>query len=303
MIQKPSYKLAPILLFVYNRVDTLKLTCDSLQNNIWSNHSSLYIFSDCYKSKKDKGQVEEVRAYIKQIRGFKYIEIIEARENKGLALSIITGVSTLIEKFGKVIVLEDDLISSNNFLIYMNEALNHFQEKKEIFTISGFTPPLNNVCNEEIYFTKRASSWGWATWKDRWEGIDWEVKDYIYFLSSYKQQKEFNRMGSDMTKMLKNQMKGIIDSWAIRWTYWQFKNDVYTVYPTVSKIQNIGTSNTATNTQDNFNRFKTILDKSCEHNFNFSKEAKIELYFIRQFLNQFSIKNRIKYKILNLLFS
>ena len=110
-------------------------------------------------------------------------------------------------------------------------------------------------------------------------------------------------MGSDLTKMLKDQMTGRIDSWAIRWVYSQFRQRLYTIYPTLSKVQNIGTDSTATNTKDRFNRFNTLLDNSGKENFSFSDEVILHRQYLSQFLKQFSVGTRIKFKILNKLFS
>jgi hypothetical protein len=299
MTMKPDFELAPIVLFAYNRVDTLESTYRALVNNIWAADCVLYVFSDCYKSEKDKDAVLAVRAFIKKIQGFKSIIIEEATENQGLARSIINGVTSVIGKHDKVIVLEDDLIPSSNFLVYMNKALCFYEQTPKIFSISGYSPVIVNKDGADVYVTRRASSWGWGTWGNRWKDIDWEVRDYESFRSNSIKRKQFNEMGSDLCRMLDKQMGKKLNSWAIRWVYNQFVKDLYTVYPTVSKIENIGTSAAATNTRDVASRFKTVLDKSNQLDFNFPRSLKIDDYFIRQFLVQFSIKTRVKYKILN----
>ena len=296
---KPDFELAPIILFVYKRVDVLESTYHALVNNRWAAHSVLYVFSDGYRSEKDKAEVLKVRAFIKKMRGFKSIIIKEAQENKGLARSIIDGVSAVINKHKKVIVLEEDLIPATNFLVYMNKALRFYEYTSKVFSISGYSPVMVNKDGVDVYFTRRASSWGWGTWQDRWGAIDWEVSDYQSFHFNILKRRRFNEMGSDLSGMLDRQMHRKLNSWAIRWVYSQFLNDLYTVYPAVSKIENIGTSAAASNTRDAANRFKTVLDKSNQLAFNFPPSPKMDDYFIRQFLVQFSIKTRVKYKILN----
>ena len=296
---KPDFELAPIVLFVYNRVDTLELTVNALKNNVWAEQSVLYVFSDSSKSDRDQVDVLKVRDFIRKISGFKEVIVMEAAQNLGLAKSIIDGVSFVISKHQKVIVLEDDLISSPNFLVYMNKALVYYEPELKIFSISGYSPTMAHHKDIDVYLTRRASSWGWATWGNRWNGIDWEVKDYPTFRASKVKRKQFNEMGSDLCGMLDKQMHGKLNSWAIRWVYAQFKKDLYSVYPTVSKIENIGTAQAATNTRDAANRFKTEIDKSERLAFDFRPADKMDDIFIKQFLKQFSIRTRIKYKILN----
>ncbi|WP_247237832.1 hypothetical protein [Telluribacter sp. SYSU D00476] len=292
-------ELAPILLFTYKRLDTLLLTVNALKNNDYASASTLYIFSDGAKSEKDINEVIKVRKYLKSISGFNKILIYESNTNQGLANSIIAGVSEVIKVHKKVIVVEDDLITSTNFLSFMNNALNFYIKKTNVFSISGYSPPILNP-NNDIYFTKRASSWGWATWNDRWSQIDWDVTSYCSFKNNIFQRRKFNTMGSDLSRMLDKQIKGKINSWAIRWVYHQFINNLYTVYPTTSKIINIGTGLDATHTKDSFNRFYTRLDNSNKIYFDFEHDVKINKIYLKQFLKQFSIYTRIKYKLLNL---
>lgn len=291
-------RYAPVLLFTYKRVDTLKQTIAALQKNHLAQETDLFIFSDGAKKEEDIPSINRVREFINAISGFKKITIYVADENKGLANSIISGVTKIIKEFDKVIVLEDDLVTTPNFLIFMNNALNFYEKDERIFSIAGYSTVIKNSA-EDVYFTFRASSWGWATWKDRWIDVPWEIKNYDSFKRSKDFKKQFNKMGSDLSKMLDDQMKGKINSWAIRWVYHQFVTQRFTVYPTISKVQNIGTGKSATHTRDAFNRFETILDSSGKEQFAFIKEPLLHKYYIKQFLKQSSITTRIKYKILN----
>mgnify|MGYP002397663302 CR=1 FL=1 len=294
--------LAPIILFTYKRLDTLQLTVDALKKNYLAKDSDLIIFSDAAKTSKDQVAVNNVRTYLKTISGFKSITINEANTNKGLANSIIDGVSLVLQQHESVIVLEDDLVSSPNFLNYMNEALSFYKNNTKIFSIAGFSIPVKNNKKLDIYFTQRSSSWSWATWRNRWEQIDWEVSDYDTFKNSSQQKKAFNKMGSDMASMLHKQMTGKLDSWAIRWCYHQFKNNLFSVHPIISKIDNVGFTPDATNTTQKFNRFKTILDQGNQTTFKFTNEVQLDSCLIKQFVKPFTITSRIKYKILNSLF-
>ncbi len=297
-----EYIYAPVCLFVYKRLDTLKETIASLQKNNLAKQTDLYIFSDAAGSPKDEEQVTAVRNFVKAVKGFKSVTPHFAATNKGLAESIISGVTKIINDAQRVIVLEDDLVVSVNFLDYMNAALAYYQNNTSVFSVAGYTVPIKAMPDTDVYFTKRASCWGWATWKDRWERIDWKVTDYRAFMADRRMQRRFNRMGSDMTGMLKKQMNGAINSWAIRWTYNQFKNNSYTVFPIVSKVSNEGFGGAATHTSGiNRSRFSTVLDHSDKSSFCFPDEPHINPEILKQFTNTYSIKTRLLYKLKSLL--
>ncbi|MGZ5253575.1 MAG: glycosyltransferase [Flavitalea sp.] len=291
--------LAPVVVFCYKRIDTLRKTIEALKENPEAAQTHLIVFSDGPKKEADHLSVAMVRDYIHHLDGFRMITTYFSETNKGLANSIIEGVTLVFQKYDRVIVLEDDLVTSNNFLSYMNQALDFYEFNNRIFSISGYTSIIKNGDASKVYFTKRASSWGWATWRKRWNFIDWEVKDYVDFYIDAKSRKEFNRMGSDLSGMLDKQMSGKINSWAIRWCYHQFKQDLYTVFPQVSKVRNIGFNPEGTHTIDHFNRFDTILDKSSSTNFEFTDEVMLDKNIFRQFYSKYSVITRIRYRLLN----
>lgn len=242
-------KLAPIALFVYNRPVHTRKTVESLLDNTLSSQSILYIFSDAQKREEDKSKVEAVRKYIHSIKGFKEIHLIERKKNYGLAKSIILGVTEVVDKYDTVIVLEDDLVSSPKFLTYMNYLLNEYEDQSNIFSVTGYNHPksLMKIPDNypyDVYFNPRAASWSWGTWKDRWDKADWDVTDFEKFIQNKDLQKKFNYSGEDKSEMLMKQMRGEIDSWAIRWDYTHFKNDAFCVYPVKSYIDNIGNDST-----------------------------------------------------------
>ncbi len=235
-------KLAPIILFVYNRPEHTKKTVESLMSVSSAFDSVLYIFSDGAKNKDDEAKVLQVRNFIKLISGFKKITIAERGKNLGLANSVINGINEVFRQHDKAIVLEDDLVFSKSFLTFMNAALDKFQNVENVFSISGYNFPINIPTDYkyDIYLSQRASSWGWATWKDRWLKADWNVSDFNSFIKDKNAVKKFNEGGADLTRMLKNHIEGKIDSWAVRWSYTHFKNNAFCVYPVKSKVQNIG---------------------------------------------------------------
>jgi hypothetical protein len=293
--------LAPIVLFAYNRIGPLKKTVEYLQKCYLSSESDLFIYSDAAKNAADEIEVNKVRDFISTIGGFKGIHIVKAAINKGLANSIICGVSEIINQFGKVIVLEDDLLVSSNFLNYMNSALAFYEYQPKVFSVSGFIFEMKIPDDYvyDVFFTKRNCSWGWAMWKDRWNEIDWEIKDYDSFVNSPEQRGAFNRIGSDLTGSLIRQKKGEINSWAIRCCYHQFKKNTYTVYPTISKVNNIGFGAEATHTKQHFNRYFTILENPVKNQFSFQPEVSENKILLKRFTQKYSLPIRAYYFVLN----
>lgn len=291
-------KFTPICFFTYNRLKETKNAINALQNNFLAKYSDLFIFSDGYDNNSQKYKVERVRKYIKTIKGFNSITIFESPINKGLANSIINGVSKVINKYNKVIVLEDDLITSPNFLNWMNQGLEFYEDDLSIHSISGYTMDLKSLKKYSLdyYLSYRSSSWGWGTWKDRWLNVDWEVKEYKVFKYNIKSNIKFMRGGSDLPMMLKSQMDGKLDSWAIRWCFNQFSNNQFSIFPSYSKVVSIGFGRNATNTKFS-DKFNTNLDKGDKTSFKFDKNYEKNIKIINEFAEKFSFKNRSFYKI------
>lgn len=289
----------PILLFTYKRLDALKKTIEALAANELADQSNLYIFSDGPKSQKDQKAIQEVRAYLKTVEGFKNINIKASEVNKGLANSIISGVSEIMELSDSVIVMEDDLLTTSNFLIFMNNALSKYENEQKVFSVSGYSMNLNQDINKpsETYFLNRGWSWGWATWKSRWENVDWEMKDYESFKKDKNKKSEFAKGGSDLNKMLRNQMEGALDSWAIRWFYYQFIVNGLTLYPVYSKVYNNGFDQLATHTTGSNSRYLPLLDKDLSNEISFPKSIEISQEYQKAFIRNMSVKARIRSKV------
>jgi glycosyltransferase involved in cell wall biosynthesis len=247
--------LAPIVLFVYNRPWHSKKTIDALLKNNLSSESELFIYSDAEKTTKDSGSVQIVRDYIKAIKGFKKITIIERKNNLGLASSIIDGVTSIVNKYGTVIVLEDDMVSSPHFLTYMNEALGLYADDERIISIHGYIYPVENKL-PEAFFLPGADCWGWATWRRGWSLFNSDGQYLLNELTQRKLLKSFDFNGSySYSKMLKLQIKGNNDSWAIRWYASAFLKGKLTLYPGRSLIHNIGNDSSGTHCGES-----TLLD-------------------------------------------
>jgi hypothetical protein len=250
ILPKPELEtaLAPIILFVYNRPWHTRQTVESLLKSKLSANSELFIFSDGPKTGVDIEKVKQVRTYIHQITGFRRIEIMEKETNTGLANSVIEGVTQVIHNYGKAIVLEDDMVFATNFLSFMNDALYTYTSQQHIFSISGYSYPISIPAyyKQDVYLLPRASSWGWATWADRWRQVDWQVSDFDQFVKNKSLVNAFVAGGEDLLYMLRKQQKSFISSWAIRWTYAHFKHQAYCLHLVKSKVHNIGTDNSGT---------------------------------------------------------
>lgn len=235
--------MSPICLFVYKRYDTTKQMLESLMACPECSESDLYVFMDAARCEKDIEEVTRVRSLFDGLDGFRHIETFPADTNKGLARSVIEGVSYVLQKYDDIIVLEDDLVVAPDFLSFMNEALKIYKDRRDIWSISGYTPNLEDIdqnISNGVFLVPRAQCWGWATWRDRWMKVDWEVGDYEKIAKSKVLQENFNRGGDDLFRTLKMERRGRIESWAVRWAYAAAKNNMLTVNPMQSKVKNIG---------------------------------------------------------------
>lgn len=240
-------KLTPILLFAYNRPDHLKYTVESLLRNRLAKESELFIFSDAPKGEADIERVKEVRAYIHTIEGFKNKTIVEREENWGLAKSVIDGVTTLVEHFGKVIVLEDDLLVAPYFLEFMNDALEVYKDEPRVGHIQAcdFT---NDPSLPDTFLIKFTGSWGWGTWDRAWKHFNPNGKQLLHELEHRDLTHTFDFNGRyGFTRMLRRQIAGKNDSWAIRWNASLFLADILSLNVGRSLVRNVGFDGSGTN--------------------------------------------------------
>jgi hypothetical protein len=232
--------LAPIALFVYNRPEHTRRTLNSLQKNLLSDESRLFIFSDGAKTPADQAKVDEVRQLISDVSGFKSVKVIKGKENKGLANSIIAGVTQLVNDYGKVIVFEDDLLLSKSSLQYFNEGLTKYANEEKVMHIGAYMFELDDKSIPETFFYRIATSWGWATWARAWNDFEPDVDKLI---NQFDKQK-INRFSIDGTMNFWKQMQefkaGKNNSWAIRWYASIFLKGGLTLNPAHSLVHNIG---------------------------------------------------------------
>ncbi len=262
---------APVIIFVYNRVDHFLQTYDALTKCPEAKFTDLFIFSDGAKNKNDFDKVESVRKAVAEINkrsDFKSVNITENSVNKGLASSVISGVTEVINKYNKVIVVEDDCSVSPFFLNYMNGALNYYSGNLSVGSISGYCPPVNLPYDysNDVFSAYRSCSWTWATWLDRWENVDWKLKNISDFYKSPKLINKLNSNGNDRFMRLYRQTKGNGSSWSVRFGAHLVKNNQVTIYPRFSYTQNIGCDDSGVHSSKSDNdKVRVDLSKAIEN--------------------------------------
>jgi hypothetical protein len=243
--------LAPIALFVYNRPWHTRKTLEALVQNEGADQSYLVIFSDGAKDASNKLEVEaiqEVRTLIREKQWCSSVRIIERQQNWGLAQNIISGVTQLVQDFGKVIVLEDDLVSTPGFLQYMNEALDVYADEPRVGCIHAWTYAMDTSdIPHTTFFLPGADCWGWATWKRGWDCFVEDGTQLRQALLDRNLVDVFNRRGTyDYMRMLEDQIRGKNHSWAVRWHASLVIHDKLCLHPAIPLIENIGTDGSGT---------------------------------------------------------
>jgi len=270
-------ELSPVILFTYNRLWHTKKTVEALQKNELALETKLFIYSDDAKNNDNRESVDMVREYIKTISGFKTVIINEREKNFGLANSIIDGVGEVVKEYGKVIVLEDDLVTSPFFLSFMNKALDTYKNDEKVMHISGSVYPIDNRKLDDTYFIKPASCWGWGTWERAWS---YYRKDVDYYLKIFNREMiyDFNLNNSykyfDQIKLNK---KGKLDTWAIFWYASIYLNKGLSLHPKESYVQNIGHDGEGENCEESTYyevELSNRMPKNFTRNFIENKEAR-----------------------------
>jgi GT2 family glycosyltransferase len=252
--------LAPIVLFTYNRLWHTTQTIEALQKNELASQSDLFIYSDGVKDNDSNSIIHELRKYLKTITGFKSITIIERDKNWGLADSIIDGVTEIVNKFGKIIVLEDDIITSPYFLKFMNNSLDFHENKSKVWHVSGWNYPIDPDSLPSTIAIPIMNCWGWGTWATNWKFFSKNpIAEYNLLIKNRSLQMKFDIDNSiNNWKQIKLNHQNKINTWAIYWHATIFKNQGLCINPTISLTQNIGFDNSATNCKGD-NPFKTII--------------------------------------------
>jgi hypothetical protein len=276
--------LAPIALFVYNRPEHTRRTLSYLQKNLLADESRLFVFSDGAKTPADEPKIEQVRQLVKEISGFKSVKIINSKENLGLANSIIKGVTQLVNDYGKVIVFEDDLLSSPYTLEYFNEALTRYASEEKVMHIGAYMFELADKKLPETFFYRIATSWGWATWARAWKDFEPDIDVLIKQFDKPK----INRFSIDGTMNFWKQMlefkTGKNNSWAIRWYASIFLKGGLALHPSQSLVHNIGHDGTGVHSNVENTYKATISQKQVKKFPSETKESEQAHHAIRNFL-------------------
>lgn len=281
--------LAPIALFVYNRADHTEKTLTALRRNELAPRTTLIIFSDGPKSAADTQAVEAVRDVIRKIDGFKVVRLEESENNLGLATSIIEGVTRVVNEFGRVIVIEDDLVTHPATLDYFNTALDFYASSPGVFSISGYNHPSSLMVippdyKYDVYAIPRMQCWGWATWKEKWAFADFSVPDFQEFMDSQIDQKAYKHLiGSDSLQTLQACMRGDKDVWACRWVYTHFRHNAVCICPTKSLINNIGLDGSGSNCGVT-NSFEQDVLSERSNEWNFPKHVFVDQEIFDSFM-------------------
>jgi hypothetical protein len=247
---------APIVLFVYNRPSHTEQTLIALNKNELSNQSTLYIYCDGPKSSASIDELDKiasVRDLVRKKRWCGEVIINESIENKGLANSIISGVTEIINRHGKIIVLEDDIVPEIGFLKYMNEALDLYENESKVGCIHAWNYNMTVFPKKlTTFFLRGADCWGWGTWKRSWDLFEPDTTHLIAEINRLNCSYNFDRNGTiDFSAMLQDHIDGKIDSWAVRWHASLFLKDKYCLHPVKPIVKNIGLDGTGTHCMGN----------------------------------------------------
>lgn len=278
--------LAPIVLFVYNRLAHTKKTVDALRANHLAGDSDLYIYSDAARMESDTEKVALVREYLDSVDGFRKVVVVKREFNLGLAKNIIDGVSEACNTYGRVIVLEDDLVTSPFFLTFMNNCLREYENQEKIMHVSGWTyPDLSRPkTGDEVFLTTVMNCWGWGTWKRSWDhfskNVDQLLRDF-----SYQDIVKFNLNEAHdfWIQVLANKRKKM-NTWAIFWYATIFRMSALCLNPVQSLVHNIGHDNSGMHSKKS-DSYETIAASFCpspeltEHVPDQVKQGEIEAFY------------------------
>lgn len=292
-------QLAPILLFVFSRVDHTRRTLAALSANTLAGKSDLIVYSDAARNEREEVAVSEVRALLRSVTGFRSVTVVERTSNYGLARNIIEGVTDVCSRFGRVIVLEDDLVTSPGFLVFMNAALERYEADKLVWHVSGWNYPIDPSGLGDAFFLRVMNCWGWATWADRWKYFE-KNTDRLIAEFDRKMIRRFDLENSGVfwSQILLNQ-KGRLNTWAIYWYATIFKNNGLCINPAVSYVDNIGHDGSGTHRSTAEQTYSSSLNNIFKPHFPVEAiESSVGIQRIMKFYDKLrpTLPERIRWK-------
>lgn len=292
--------LAPVVLFAYDRPEHLRMTLKALSQNTLANQSELFIYCDGPKDNaKESGRkvIDEVRKIAREQLWCKQVHVIESERNKGLANSIIDGVTDIVNRYGKVIVLEDDLVTSPGFLKYMNDALELYQDDERVMHVTGYMFPVGKKL-PETFFYEVPHCWGWGTWARSWAYFSNDIDEiYGYWSSRWN---EFNKWGGDdLQRQLTNNYTGKLNTWFVKWHAAVLRRNGLTLYPCRSLVNNIGWDGTGDNCRSSTKYIVTDMPDSIHVSRSSITESRKAAHAIRVFQAGHWYSKRYRNKVLN----
>lgn len=286
-------KLAPVVLFVFSRPEHTRRTLDALRTNTLAHKTDLIIYADAARTEAEEISVRQVQNIVHNIQGFRTVTVIERTHNFGLANNIIDGVTNVCARFGRVIVLEDDLVTSPYFLTYMNEALELYQDNQQVASIHGYCYPVKTKL-PETFFIKGADCWGWATWERAWRHFNPNGIDLLGQIKKMNLTDEFDYNDSyPFTEMLQDQIDGKNNSWAIRWHASIFLQGKLTLYPGKSLVNNIGNDSSGTHCTSTNSHDVLLTDRPIQPGRTPIKESIIARRAFEDFFKETHHKKRL----------
>lgn len=238
---------APIVLFVFARPDHTRATLEALAANRLADQSDLVIYADAARSENDLEHVKAVRNLARSAKGFRSLTVIERETNYGLARNIIEGVTEVCNRYGRVIVLEDDIVTSPYFLTFMNAALDRYEKTPKVWHISGWNYPIDAHGLDDAFFWRAMNCWGWGTWSDRWSHYR-KNPERLVSVWSREKIRRFNLEGAhNFWEQVTSNHSGRLDTWAIFWYATIFEHDGLCLNPSIPLTVNIGNDGSGEN--------------------------------------------------------
>jgi hypothetical protein len=232
--------IAPIVLFVYSRPEHTQRTLEALAANALAEQSDLIVYADAARSEREAEAVRAVRELVRAASRFRSVNVIARETNYGLAANIMEGVTEVCSRYGRVIVLEDDIVTSPHFLTFMNSALDRYADESRVWHISGWNVPIGMAKKNRAFAWRMMECWGWATWSDRWNHFTKDTDSLLRTITS-KRKYRFNLDGHvDYFSQILSNKKGKINTWAVYWYATIFLRDGLCISPYQSLIANIG---------------------------------------------------------------